>query len=270
MPKARRVSSRVLLPSLVLAALASAGCELAFTNFSAEAREEWTRSYPVSGDAALEVRNGNGAIEVEASPDHQLHVRAERIAKAASDAAAKELLKKIEIREEVDGQTVRLRTEVPGGLQWAGGRAEVRYVIRVPDQATVRLQNTNGRITLANLTGPVDVETTNGGVTGRGLQGPVVARTTNGGVDIEVDEVDEAGITLGATNGGVQLRLPETARADVSLRCTNGGISTSGLDIETSGESSRRRLEGRLNGGGPPVRLETTNGGVRLRGRSVM
>ena len=51
--------------------------------------------------------------------------------------------------------------------------------------------------------------------------------------------------------------------ATISASVTNGGISADGLSIETT-ESSRRRLEGRLNGGGPQVRLEGTNGGIRI------
>ena len=48
----------------------------------------------------------------------------------------------------------------------------------------------------------------------------------------------------------------------------NGGISADGLSIETT-ESSRRRLEGRLNGGGPQIRLEGTNGGIRIASRNT-
>jgi hypothetical protein len=47
---------------------------------------------------------------------------------------------------------------------------------------------------------------------------------------------------------------------------TNGGIDSSGLSIETT-ESTRRRLEGRLNGGGAPIRIEGTNGGIRIAPR---
>jgi len=47
---------------------------------------------------------------------------------------------------------------------------------------------------------------------------------------------------------------------------TNGGIDTGPLPVEKV-EASRRRLEGRLNGGGPTIRLETTNGGIRLSAR---
>jgi len=74
------------------------------------------------------------------------------------------------------------------------------------------------------------------------------------------------GIDLGTTNGGVTLTLPETAKADVSATCTNGGISITGLKLETTQES-RRHIEGRLNGGGTPIELHTTNGGIRVRAR---
>ena len=47
----------------------------------------------------------------------------------------------------------------------------------------------------------------------------------------------------------------------------NGGIDTENLSLESK-EQSRRRLTGDLNGGGPEIRIETTNGGVTLRGKS--
>jgi hypothetical protein len=65
----------------------------------------------------------------------------------------------------------------------------------------------------------------------------------------------------------VRLSLPETARADVSASSVNGGINVSGIDLETVGDRTRRRLSGRLNGGGTPIELRTTNGGVRIESR---
>jgi hypothetical protein len=46
---------------------------------------------------------------------------------------------------------------------------------------------------------------------------------------------------------------------------TNGTISTTDLSVTTA-EQSRRRLEGTIGGGGPQVRLSTTNGEIRVRG----
>jgi hypothetical protein len=62
--------------------------------------------------------------------------------------------------------------------------------------------------------------------------------------------------------------VPESAKADISASCTNGGISVTGVKLEIS-EQSRRRLEGKLNGGGTPIELHTTNGGVRLRSKAA-
>jgi hypothetical protein len=47
---------------------------------------------------------------------------------------------------------------------------------------------------------------------------------------------------------------------------SNGGVDARGLNLETT-ESTRRSLEARLNGGGPRIKLEGTNGGIRLSAR---
>jgi hypothetical protein len=47
----------------------------------------------------------------------------------------------------------------------------------------------------------------------------------------------------------------------------NGGIDTSGLPFETTGASSRRHLEGQLNGGGPRIDIDGVNGGIRIGAR---
>jgi hypothetical protein len=60
--------------------------------------------------------------------------------------------------------------------------------------------------------------------------------------------------------------MPGDARASISASITNGGIDVSGLTLETS-TSTRRRLEGKLNGGGAPIRIEGTNGGIRIGSR---
>ena len=99
------------------------------------------------------------------------------------------------------------------------------------------------------------------------MSGPIDASTTNGGVEVELTRVAESGVKLGCTNGGIELRLPADSRATISARITNGGINTEGVKIETIGESSRRRLEARMNGGGPQIDIEGTNGGIRISSR---
>lgn len=246
--------------------LAATGCELAVRSFSAEAREAWTRTYTLEPGGRFELQNVNGAIAIGASGDSRVHVRAERIARSGTDEAARELLGRLEIVETVEPALVRLETRAPRRGLLEGGATEVRYTVEVPGTVEVRVRNTNGRITLTDLAGRVVAETTNGGVSGRSLRGPVEASTTNGGIEVDLAAVAADGVTLETTNGGIRVALPSDARADLSASVTNGGIETGALPVEKL-EASRRRLEGRLNGGGPAIRLETTNGGIRLSAR---
>ena len=253
----------------VVALLASAGCELAFTGLSAQSKDEWNRTYSLSPEGQVELTNANGEINVEPSTDGKVHVRAERTAKAATEEAARELLTKITIREDVSADRIRLQTEGPARSFLNGGNYSVRYWLSVPDSASIKVTNTNGRVSVTDIAGPVEARTTNGGVTARGLKGRVEASTTNGGVDVDVDRVHADGISLETTNGGVRLTVPSSAKADVRADVTNGGIDTGTLEIEKTGEASRRHLEGRLNGGGPRITLETTNGGIKISGKGA-
>jgi hypothetical protein len=59
------------------------------------------------------------------------------------------------------------------------------------------------------------------------------------------------------------LTLPPDAKADLDASVTNGSISVTGLTFEAS-DQSRRHVSGRINGGGPPVTISTTNGAIRI------
>lgn len=235
---------------------------------SGRASDSWTHSYPLAADGEVEIVNGNGRVEVEGVDGGTVEIRAERIARGTTDEAAQQLLPRITIKEEVRPERVSVRTEGIGGILIGAGY-EVRYVVKAPKTARVRATNTNGAIALTSLAGSVVARTTNGGVSGKNLSGGVEARSTNGGVSVDVTSLGDAKIQLQTTNGGVTLTLPETARADLSASCTNGGIDVSGVKVELSGEQSRRRLEGRINGGGTPIELRTTNGGIRVRARDL-
>jgi len=257
-----------LLVSVLSVTLAACDISVGDSGFSmgvlsGKATDIWTRTYPMAS-GAVEISNVNGLIDVSEGGS-TVEVRAERTAKASSDEAAKDLLGKVEMKEEVSGTRVRIEAKLPPGGGIRQGM-EIRYHVRVPAGVAVKLDTVNGKIALTGLTGRAEAETTNGAITGEDLAGPVKASTVNGGVDVAVRSVAEGGIEMSAVNGGVRLTLPRDAKADIDASCTNGGVRVTDLDVQTT-ENSRRRVSGRLNGGGPRVRLETTNGGVRLTGR---
>ena len=258
-----------VLPVLMVVSAAVAGCDIAMADLREKQTAEWRKTYDLQPGGRLEISNVNGKIDVQPAAGNAVEIVAEKSVRASTADAAKDALARIEIQETVSPTNVRIETKLqrrPGGF-FGGWNQEVRYLVKVPASAEVRLTTVNGGIELSGLKGRVTAEATNGGVKAHQVSGAIDASTTNGGVEVELTEVASSGVKLGCTNGGIQLTLPSDAKANISARVTNGGIRTDGVKIETTGEASRRRLEGRLNGGGPQIDLSGTNGGIRIEGR---
>lgn len=266
----RRARNAVfVLPVLVVASAAGSGCDIAIADYKQKETAEWRKTYDVQPGARIEISNVNGKIDVEPSTGRTVQVVAQKSARAASVEAAKEALGRIDIVENASPDHVRIETRIQGqsGGLFNRSSQEVHYVVKVPAALEVRFTTVNGGIELTGLKGRITAETTNGGIKAHDVAGAIDASTTNGGIEVELSQVAESGVKLGCTNGGIELTLPEDARATISARITNGGINTEGLKIETTGESTRRRLDGRINGGGPKIDLEGTNGGIRIASR---
>jgi hypothetical protein len=229
-----------------------------------KATDTWTRTYAVGG-AGVEVIvvNLNGKVQVEAADGDKVEVKAELTARAGTEAAAKDLLKQVQIVDEATATRVRIQTRHQKTFGRQG--VTVTYTLRVPRAVKVNLETVNGGISVAGIEGGTRAESTNGSVECRLLAGGVKASSTNGSIKVDLKAVGAEGVELETTNGGIDVRLPETAKASVVARCVNGGISVDGLTIERSGESTRRRLDGQMNGGGPTLRAETVNGGIHFR-----
>ncbi len=250
--------------ALVLsAALAVSGCTIEAGTYSGQASDIWTRSYPITAGGSVTILNVNGRIEVEPAEGATIEVRAERQVRAFDDAAAKESLAKIEMREEISPSSIRLETRSPE--RWNFGRSQnVTYRVKIPAGLRAYFSTTNGKVRLDNVSGQLTARTTNGGVDAYKVRGSLEARTTNGGLHIDMAEVTGE-LMFRTTNGGIRLHLPASTRAAVDLSCTNGGIDIDRLPFD--GDISRRSAFGTFNGGGNRITARTTNGGVRVTGR---
>ncbi len=243
-----------------------AGCDVVFQGANAQATSTWQRTYKLDPGGQVEVLSANGMIEVSPSADATtVEVVAELKAHAATEDAAKEDLKKIQIDEQVSPRQVRLEVVRPANnVRFGHASREVSFKLKVPRNAAVKVNTRNGEIRVAGLTGSVKADSTNGGITGENLDGGDLVQfgTTNGGIKVQVAKVPVNGIRLDTTNGSIDLQVPADARADISARWVNGDFETSGVNPQ--GEKDRRHYQGKLNGGGPHIELNTTNGRIRI------
>ena len=195
----QQVTGKLARISAVLVfTFAMAGCDIAvdghggldFGLSGGKATDQWTRTYQVAAGGRLELINVNGRITAEASDGTAVEVLADRTAKATTDEGAKELLGRIEMREEVGADRVRVEVRAPR-MNGPSGH-EFTWTVKVPRGISVDLRTVNGAIRIANLDGDVRARSTNGGIKGTALLASSVdAAVTNGGIEIDLGQARE-------------------------------------------------------------------------------
>lgn len=225
------------------------------------------REMTVASLGTLNVDAGpNGGISVKGEDRSDVLVRACVQAWAATDEAARVAISSIRINTGSE-----IKADVPSGEKnWS-----VSYEIRVPRSSNANLKAHNGGISISNVEGNLDFNTTNGGVNVKNAAGTVKGRTANGGVNVTLSGTSwkGTGIDVQTTNGGVNVTIPENFQANIETGTVNGGfrsnipslnVTTEDVKGDSWTRSRSKRLNLALNGGGAPVRVVTTNGGVTI------
>jgi hypothetical protein len=288
--QARRPASRACRAhgrlALVFLAGALAAAAAAMPAAAATVEERFDQTFPLAAGGTLRIGNTNGAITVEAWDRDEARVEALKEVRGRTDAEARDTMRRLQIVATPGTGSLRIDTRYPsnggGFLDWLFGgsvHAKVTYRLHVPRrlQLTARsvnggvtltgtrgkavLATTNGTLTVAGVDGPLELETTNGNIAVRQAAGAVRAETTNGSVEAELSRLDGT-LSLESTNGTLTVRLPSGVRATLDAETTNGSVR-SDLPVTATATSSRH-LRGAINGGGPQLKLSTTNGGIRI------
>lgn len=239
-----------------------------------ELEKRLEKTYDLGAGGELAVRNVNGAVVVEGWDRDVVRVEAVKKVRAGSRERAEEALERLEVRVKHEGDRLEIRTHRPdsssGFLSWVFGshvQGGVSYTVTVPRQTDVEVDTVNGKVVIRGLEGAVDADTTNGAIEVDDVRGSVDAGTTNGSIRVALQAVrDGRSMRFSTTNGAIRLSLPRSARVSLDASTTNGGIDLDDLPADVRSQS-RRHLRADLNGGGPEIRLTTTNGGIKIAGR---
>jgi DUF4097 and DUF4098 domain-containing protein YvlB len=239
-----------------------------------ELEKRLEKTYDLGAGGEVAVANVNGAVVVEGWDRDVVRVEAVKKVRAGSRERAEEALERLEVRVKHEGDRLEIRTHRPdsnsGFLSWVFGnhvQGGVSYIVSVPRQTDVEVDTVNGKVVVRGLEGAIEADTTNGGIEIDDVRGSVDAGTTNGGIRVALRAVGEGrSMRFSTTNGAIRLSLPRNARVSLDASTTNGGIDLDDLPADVRSQS-RRHLRADLNGGGPEIRLTTTNGGIKIAGR---
>ncbi len=252
------------LPTLLIW-MGASGCNLQFST-GVEAKDTWTRTYKVKEGATVELREPNGRIRVEAGDGGEVTINATKVAKGPSEEAAKAALADMVIKDVATADRVEIdSTSSSSGINFRLSK-HVDYDVKMPRTGQLTIKSTNGEIKVIAIAGLVKIEATNGDIELTGMEKGVDVDAVNGRVQVEMASVGDGGVRCKTTNGEIILTVPASAKATIAARVTNGEVRTENLTVQST-ESSHRRLDGTIGGGGPEIRLDTMNGEIRIIGK---
>lgn len=265
-----RLLNRLSL-SFTVIALALAGCDATGPDDDDEvdrqdvlATKTFNETIQLSGQNAVSIQNVNGDVLVEASgTGHRIRVEAELISGSDSRRDAEQWLDKLGVRISERTRVIAVETDFPNNSK--GRRLEVRYHVRIPEGIAVALNHVNGRITLRDLVGDVDITHMNGRVEIDNHRGSLNVHLINGTIDCHVT-LDPAGfVFLSTMNGEIRLDIPKTTSARLHAGATNGEVRFEDLIVRDESGNARDRA-GTIGDGGGQIELNVINGTITVRG----
>ena len=233
--------------------------------------EAFDRTIDVRPGALLSLSNINGHITVNAWDQPRVRIHAQKRAESRDTDAAKQGLASLKIETAAANGGLKINTVYPksnnGIMEWIAGTSvslSVTYEVTVPRSMNLSLEDTNGAVDITGVHGEHHVETTNGHLELVRCGGSLDAETTNGAIRVELLDVTPGkAVRVETTNGRITLSVPSNFAAKLDAGTTNGSITTD-LAVTTT-ETGHHALRGTMNGGGPEVRLRTTNGSIAIK-----
>ncbi len=146
----------------------------------------------------------------------------------------------------------KLRIETSGGgITVAGG------------SGSLKAETSGGPVSVSKFRGPANLQTSGGGITLEDVAGEIRAETSGGGIKAALPAPLLGPVKLETSGGGITLRLPANAAFELDAETSAGGV-TSDLPVTVVGKHEHGRLKGSVNGGGHPVVLRTSAGGIHV------
>jgi DUF4097 and DUF4098 domain-containing protein YvlB len=250
---------------------------LATCTAMASSPQEWSKTYTITDRPNLRVETSDANIHVETWDQKTIEVRVVSQKWGFGQSG-------LEVTDHQNGDDVEIDVHLPRGIHVVsvGGR-KVDVEVHMPREGKARLHTGDGEIRVTGLKGDLDVETGDGRAEFEGIDGTLRAHTGDGRIqargrfdslqlqtgDGRIEAEALAGSTIGSGwevrtgDGSVQLNLPDTFAADMELRTSDGHI-TLDTPLTVQGRYDSNRVEGKLNGGGGPLRVETGDGSIRI------
>lgn len=282
--------------------LAASGCVEGSGVASPRYVERDEKRFLVSGRPDLSLSTFDGSVEIRAWDRPEVLVVIEKRARDKGEAAT------IEVRAEQNGDRVVVDVKASARANpWHGSRS-ANLIVSVPGASDVRASSGDGSLSIARITGTLDLRSGDGSIQGSSLAGDLRLHTGDGSIDlddvtggVDTDTGDgsihvagkltrvrarsgdgriairaepgsgtDGDWDLHTGDGSITIDLPDTFGAELDARTGDGGIDLQNVTLSgVSGELDRHQIRGRLGPGGKTLRVRTGDGSITMRTRTT-
>jgi Putative adhesin len=258
----------------------------------------WSKTYPVTGKPTLTLETADAGVEFRPCGDcHEIRIHVEVEGRKMSDYR----LEEGQSGDQVHFLFKEL-PHIGGHIAWH--REQTRVTVESPAQLTLQARTSDGNVTLSglqgdlglttgdgnvtldhvsgnlriksgdgqvkvtNAEGAIDAHTSDGNLSVDGLFHALALHTSDGSLDLSLREGTQltGATTIQSSDGSVTVRVPQSFAADLNVHTSDGHVDCAlplVMNHYQSGESGHE-LHGKLNGGGTPLTIHTSDGNVKI------
>src|ERR1700728_2802925 len=280
---------------LALAALAVLS---PLTGLAQDPDDSWFKTYPVTGKPTLTFETSDAGVEFHSCGDcHEIRIHVEVEGRKLSDYRLEEgqsgdqvhfvfkELPHIGVHVVWHREQTRVTVESPAqltlqaktsdgnvilsglqgdlGLTTGDGNVTLDHV-----SGNLRIKSGDGQVKVTNAEGAIDAHTSDGNLSVDGLFHALALHTSDGSLDLSLREGTQltGATTIQSSDGSVTVRVPQSFAADLNVHTSDGHVDCAlpvTMDHYQSGENQGHELRGKLNGGGTPLTVHTSDGNVK-------
>jgi hypothetical protein len=155
----------------------------------------------------------------------------------------------------------KISGDIDGGTSGGNVRLE-------EGSAEVKLGTSGGDIRVGRAVGPTDLGTSGGNIDIKSVENTLHAATSGGDVSAGIAGALKGDCKLSTSGGRVRVTVDQGVAFDLDAATSGGDVDATGLTITIEkGGSGRSRLSGKVNGGGPLLKLRSSGGDVIVQSR---
>jgi hypothetical protein len=290
----RSFAFHILLPVTALTALSA----MTLSALAQDSEHSWQKQYTLSGAAALTIETGDSAIAIHTCGGCSTIRIAVDSTRKLSDFRLEEhqegghvffLFKEKPLPVHFSmhsNERTHITVETPAKLELEA-RSVDGGVTAEGIEGTIQIRAIDGSVDLTHVQGALHLQTSDGGIHVRESSGTIQARTSDGHLDVdgkfsalELRSSDgevrlalrpgtrlESPSQIQSSDGKVAVVLPKDLSADLDVSTSDGHVdcvlpvSVEHFDSHGSGHHS---LRGKLNAGGVPLTIHTSDGSVHI------